>query len=376
MTGNFMQMVAQGWLIYDLTSSPAWLGVISFARGIPMLVLALAAGVLVDRLDRRLVLVTAQGATALVAIVLAALIFLDAIEPWHVALAAFLGGCLFVMIIPARQALVSATVERPMLGIAIGLMSTAQNSGRVLGPALAGVLIALLGTAMSFAVQAFGFVLALGCSTMLGPQPPRAGARSSSPLQSLLEGLRYVWEDSTVLALTSLQAIPAFLIMPYNQLLPIFARDILHTGPEGLGTLMAANGIGSVLGAVVIVLLPFRRQGIFLFVSLASFGLLLPAFAASTWLPLSTVIMGLLGAAQAIYLASNTTLVQLATPDELRGRVQSVFMMTFGLMSLGSLPQGFLADWLGAQAVVAGTGFLAFLVVIVFAVRAPAIRRL
>ncbi|MCC7371610.1 MAG: MFS transporter [Chloroflexi bacterium] len=376
MTGNFMQMVAQGWLIYDLTDSPTWLGIVSFARGIPMLVLALFAGVLVDRFDRRRLLVTAQGLTALVAVVLAALIFTDAVQPWHVALAAFLGGSFFVIIIPCRQALVSATIERSQLGVAIGLMSTAQNSGRVLGPALAGVLIALIGAAMSFAVQALGFVLALACSTMLGPQPPRAGARSISPLQALLEGLRYVWDDSTVLALISIQAIPAFLIMPYNQLLPIFARDILHTGPDGLGTLMAANGIGSVLGAVIIVLLPFRRQGIFLFVSLASFGLLLPAFAASTWLPLSTLIMGLLGTAQAIYLASNTTLVQLAAPDELRGRVQSVFMMTFGLMSLGSLPQGFLADWFGAPAVVSGSGLLAFLVVIVYAIRNPAIRRL
>ena len=375
MTGNFMQMIAQGWLIYDLTSSPTWLGIVSFARGIPMLVLALAAGVLVDRLDRRVVLIAAQGSTALVAVVLALLIFLDAIQPWHVALAAFLGGCFFVLIIPARQALVSATVERSQLGVAIGLMSTAQNSGRVLGPALAGVLIAVLGAAMSFAVQAVGFVMALGCAAMLGPQPPRA-TRHGSAFQSLMEGLRYVWEDPTVLALTSLQAIPAFLIMPYNQLLPIFARDILHTGPDGLGILMAANGIGAVLGAVAIVLLPFRRQGVFLFSSLASFGLLLPAFAASTWMPLSTAIMGLLGAAQAIYLASNTTLVQLATPDELRGRVMSVFMMTFGLMSLGALPQGFLTDWFGAQAVVSATGFLAFLVVIVFAVRAPAIRRL
>ena len=375
MTGNFMQMVAQGWLIYDLTSSPTWLGIVSFARGVPMLVLALVAGVLVDRMDRRVVLITAQGSTALVAIALSTLIFMDAVQPWHVALAAFLGGCFFVLIIPARQALVSATVERAQLGVAIGLMSTAQNSGRVLGPALAGVLIAVLGAAMSFAVQAFGFVLALGCAAMLGPQPPRA-SRGSSPFQSLLEGIRYVWEDPTVLALTSLQAIPAFLIMPYNQLLPIFARDILHTGPDGLGILMAANGIGAVLGAVAIVLLPFRRQGVFLFASLASFGLLLPAFAASTWLPLSTAIMGLLGAAQAIYLASNTTLVQLATPDELRGRVMSVFMMTFGLMSLGALPQGFLADWLGAPAVVSMSGILAFLVVVVFAVRSPAIRRL
>ena len=376
MTGNFMQQVAQGWLIYDLTSSPIWLGIVSFARGLPMLILALVAGVVVDRFDRRTVLVTAQGLTALVALVQAGLIVTGLVEPWHVAVLAFVAGCLFVLIIPARQALVSTTIERPMLGPAIALMSTGQNSGRVLGPALAGVLIAALGVAMSFAVQAAGFVLALLCAAMLGPRPPAASPRKLSPFSSLMEGVRYVREDSTVLALMSLQAIPAFLIMPYVQLLPIFARDILHTGPDGLGMLMMANGIGSVLGAVLIVMLPVRRQGVFLFTSLASFGLLLAAFAMSTWLPLSTGIMGLLGAVQAIYLASNNTLVQVATPDELRGRVMSVYMMTWGLMPLGSLPQGMLADWLGAPIVAAGTGLLACLVVIVFAVRSPKIRSL
>jgi predicted MFS family arabinose efflux permease len=376
MTGNFMQMVAQGWLIYDLTDSPTWLGIVSFARGLPMLLLALVAGVIVDRFDRRVVLITAQGLTALIAVILSVLIYTELVQPWHVAVCAFFAGCLFVLIIPSRQALVSATVPRGLLGPAIALMSTGQNSGRVLGPALAGVLIAVVGVAMSFAVQAAGFVLALLCAVMLGPQPPAAASRKISAFQSLLEGVRYVWQDPTVLALTLLQAIPAFLIMPYTQLLPIFARDILHTGPDGLGLLMMANGIGSVLGAVVIVLLPLRRQGLFLFTSLASFGLLLPLFAASTWLVLSIGIMGLLGVAQAIYLASNTTLVQLAAPDHLRGRVQSVFMMTFGLMPLGALPQGILADLIGAPVVIASTGLLAFLVVVVFAIRSPAIRRL
>jgi len=376
MTGNFMQMVAQGWLIYDLTSSPTWLGIVSFARGLPMLILALVAGVVVDRFDRRTVLITTQGLTALIAVVLALLIATDLVQPWHVALTAFLSGCLFVLIIPARQALLSSTIERSQLGPAIALMSTGQNSGRIIGPALAGLLIALVGVATSFAVQAFGFVLALLCALVLAPQPTASASHRGSALSSLTAGLRYVWGDPTVLALTSLQAIPAFLIMPYTQLLPIFARDILHTGPDGLGTLMMANGIGSVLGSVVIVLLPFRRQGLFLFTSLASLGLLLAVFAASTWLPLSIGIMGLIGTAQAIYLASNNTLVQVATPDELRGRVMSVYMMSWGLMPLGSLPQGVLADWLGAPVVAAGTGLLACCVVILFAIRAPAIRRL
>ena len=376
MTGNFMQQVAQGWLIYDLTNSPTWLGVVSFARGIPMLILALVAGVVVDRFDRRLVLLTAQGLTAVVAVVLAGLIAFDLVQPWHVAVTAFVSGCLFVLIIPARQALLSSTIERSQLAPAIALMSTGQNSGRIIGPALAGVLIAVLGVAMSFTVQAFGFILALVCAVMLGPQTVVRSSRQISAFQSLMEGVRYVWEDSTVLALTSLQAIPAFLIMPYTQLLPIFAKDILHTGPDGLGTLMMSNGIGSVIGSVIIVLLPMRRQGIFLFVSLASMGGLLALFAVSTWLPLSVGIMGLIGGAQAIYLASNNTLVQVATPDELRGRVMSVYMMTWGLMPLGSLPQGIVADLVGAPIVAAGTGLLACLVVILFAVRAPTLRRL
>ena len=376
MTGNFMQQVAQGWLIYDLTDSPTWLGIISFARGIPMLVLALPAGVLVDRFDRRTVLIIGQGLTALVAIVLAALIFYGLVLPWHVAVTAFLSGCLFVLIIPARQALVGATVARSQLSAAIALMSAGQNSGRVLGPALAGVLIAAFGVAMSFTIQAFGFILALLCASMLGPQPAGGSARERSAAQSLLEGLRYVWNDSTVFALMLLQAIPAFLIMPYTQLLPIFARDILATGPDGLGTLMMANGIGSVLGAICIVLLPFRRQGVFLFTSLGTFGLLLAAFAVSTSFTLSVAIMGLLGVAQAIYLASNNTLVQVATPDELRGRVMSVYMTTWGLMPLGSLPQGILADWFGAPAVAFATGLMSCAVVVGVAIRSPALRRL
>jgi MFS family permease len=179
-----------------------------------------------------------------------------------------------------------------------------------------------------------------------------------------------------VMALMLLQAIPAFLIMPYNQLLPIFARDILLAGPEGLGTLMTVMGIGSVLGSVIIVLLPSRRQSIFLFASLVSLSLLLVAFAASTSLALSIGLMGLIGVAQAIYLATNNTLVQLAVPDALQGRVMSVYMTTWGLMPLGALPQGVLADWFGAPVVMGGTGLLSALVVMLMAVRNPALRKL
>src|SRR5829696_7691797 len=179
MTGYFMQQVAQSWLIYDLTGSPTWLGIVSFTGGIPMLVLSLPAGVLVDRLDRRMVLIVAQALTGLVAVVLAGLIATGLVEPWHVAATAFVGGCFFVLIIPARQALLPKTVARPELGTAIALMSAGTNSGRVIGPSLAGLLVAAFGAAAAFGAQAAGSVLALLSAYMLPPRPAgRGGGRS------------------------------------------------------------------------------------------------------------------------------------------------------------------------------------------------------
>ena len=376
MAGYFAQVVAQGWLIYDLTGSPTWLGIVSFANGIPMLVLALPAGVLVDRLDRRKVLIFAQAMTALVTFLLAGLIVGGVVQAWHVAVLSFLAGSLFVLIIPARQALLPMVVERPALGAAIALNSAGTNFGRVIGPSLAGVAIAAMGAAAAFVVQGIGFLGALVCAALLPARAASSRPRSRSPFQSLLEGIQYVWHDPTVFALMLLQAIPAFLIMPYNQLLPIFARDILNAGPEGLGTLMTVMGVGSVLGSIFVVVMPARRQSMYLFVSLIGLSLLLVAFSASTSLVLSIAIMVLIGVAQAIYLATNNTLVQLAVPDALQGRVMSVYMTTWGLMPLGALPQGVLADWFGAPVVLAATGLLACFVVIVFAARSPNIRRL
>jgi len=203
MSGYFMQQVAQGWLVYELTGSPTWLGIVSFAGGIPMLMLSLPAGVLVDRLDRRTVLIAAQGLTALVTVALAVLIATDLVEPWHVVMIAFLSGSFFVVINPTRQALLPTAVARHELGSAIALMSAGTNSGRVVGPSLAGLLVAAFGAATAFGVQAAASFLALACAYMLAPRPARH-ARRGSAVQNLLEGLGYVWRDPTVLALMGL----------------------------------------------------------------------------------------------------------------------------------------------------------------------------
>jgi MFS family permease len=368
--------VAQGWLVYELTGSPTWLGVISFASGIPILVLSLPAGVLVDRFDRRLMLILAQGGLTLIAVILAILIAANLVQAWQVAIIAFAAGCMFVLAVPARVALMPASVPRSQLGAAVALQSIAQNSGRVVGPSLTGVLIAAFGVATSFAAQAGAFLLALLCSVLLKPAPVGQRSRERSAIQDLQEGLRYVWRDPTVLALVALQAIPSMLLMPYVQLLPIFARDILQAGPEGLGTLMTAGGIGSVLGAIGMVLLQPRQRGLLLFGSLAALGLLLAMFSASTSLALSILLMGIIGVAQAVYFSTSNTLVQVAVPDALQGRVMSVYMVTWGLQPLGSLPQGVLADWFGAPIVLAGAGLLSCLIVAIIAARSAAIRRL
>jgi len=376
MSGQFMQQVAQGWLVYELTGSSTWLGIVSFARGVPMLVLALPGGVLIDRFDRRRLLIISQGLAAVVAVILAALIASGLVQPWHILVTAFVSGSLMVLIFPTRQALVPATVERRQIGPAVALSSAGQNAGRVLGPSLAGLLISWLGVAACFFAQAGGFVAALLCTAQLKPQPAAGHIRSSSAVENLLDGLRYIRRDPTVFALMGLAAVPAFLAMPYQQLLPVFAGDILHAGPGGLGMLMAASGVGSLLGSIGVALLPTRRQGVMLFGSLAAFGGLLAAFSFSSWLPLSVGIMALMGVAQSFYMATNNTLLHLAAPDELRGRVMSAYMTTWGLMPLGSLPQGALADLFGAPVVVAGAGALCFAFTLLLATRYPALRRL
>jgi MFS family permease len=375
MSGQMMQQVAQGWLVYQLTDSPTWLGVVSFARGFPMLAFALPGGVLVDRLERRRLLIVGQFLAAVVATILATLIVTGLVEPWHVVVTALASGMLMVVIFPARQAMIPATVERRQLGAAVALASAGQNSGRVVGPSLAGLLIAGFGVAACFVTQAAGFVAALMCSTQLPRQPASRQTKGSSATQNLVEGFRYVRHDPTVFALMVLAAVPCFLAMPYQQLLPVFARDILFAGPEGLGMLMAANGVGSVLGSIAIAAVPVRRQGWVLFGSLIIFSALLAMFALSTSLVASVLIMGGMGMAQAFYMATNNTLLLLSVPDELRGRVASFYMTTWGLMPLGSLPQGWLSDLVGAPTVLFVAGLLCCGFVTILAISRPALRR-
>lgn len=379
-TGQWMQQVATGWLMLELTDSPTWLGLVGFARGIPMLLMALPAGVLADRVERRKLLVSAQLSAAVLATVLAVLVATDLVRPWHVMLLAFLSGSTMSFIFPTRQALVSTLVPRERMANAVALNSAGQNSTRVFGPSLAGVLIGVVGTAICFALQAVGLIGAAIMSFRI--RVPASDSRSSkeatSARQNLTEGLRYIAATPSLKGLIGLAAIPTVFAMPYMQMLPVIARDELGTGSTGLGILMTASGVGALAGSLAIAALGNRTRayGSLQTVTATLLGVMVAVFAFSPWLPLSLGLVALASATSAMYMALNNTILQISVSDEFRGRVLSVYLMTWGLMPFGTLPMGALADAYGAPIAIASGGLASTALVLLLMIRIPALRRI
>ncbi len=372
---NWMQQVAQQWLLYTLTNSPLYLGLVGFARASPMLFISPFGGVLADRLNRRYVMIASQLFATIVAIWQWWLVWQNIAQPWQVLLAAFLTGAAMAVNGPARQAIVPSLVERPVLTSAIALNSAGQNATRVVGPTLAGWLIQAVGLSICFLLQAGGLAWALFTSLRLHVPPTPDSARAGSPLDNLREAFGYIRESPVIGGVLWLAAIPSVFAYSYLSLLPIFARDILAGGSSTLGTLMASNGFGAVIGSVLIAFHGQRpRRGRWIFGLAILYNVLLSAFALSNWLPLSMLALAGCGlAGSAFNSLSNTLLVELA-PDELRGRLTSAYMLTWGLMPLGALPAGALAEVLGAQWTVVAFNVICAALLIVLALRNPHLR--
>lgn len=376
-TGQWMQQVAQGWLVLALTNSAFYLGLVGFANGIPMLLLAPFAGVLLDRFDRRRVLLTFQALSMLVALALATLVATGAVRPWHVLITSLLGGAFLSVVFPARQTLVPAVVPRAYLTNAISLNSAGQNATRVAGPALAGIVIAVTSLASCFFLQAAGFVWAAWATSRLRVRPNAAATSRAGVWANFAEGLRYIAGRKDIAALLSLAAVPPLFGMPYYQFLPVVARDVLQTGSQGLGVLMAAGGTGSLLASLGIAALgDVPGKGKWLLASALSFGVMLTLFAQSHWFLLSLALMAGVGASSAVYMAVNNTLLMLLTPDAMRGRVMSVYVMCWGLVPLGTLPEGVAASLWGAPAAIALGGAVCAAFVLLLAAKLPRLREL
>ncbi len=380
--GQWMDQVARSWLIYQLTDSPLMLGAVSAMRAVPMLLFGVIAGVVADRYGRKAQLIIAQLTNAGLNLVLAILIATGLIEPWHVFVTAFLTGSVQAFQLPARQALIYDLVGKEHLLNAVALTSVVFNLMRSVGPAVAGFLIALIGTGGSYYAQAALFLLATVWTVQIRvpageDQSSRQGAAMLTFLASAKEGFQYLFQNQLILLIMALGLVPSLLAMPYTSLMPIFARDILRVGAEGQGLMLAAVGIGALLGALTIASLGnMRRQGLMMLGGAGLFGLCLVAFARSPVMPLAMFFLFLGGLFNTSYTSQNQTVLQMLAPQQMRGRVLSIRLLSRGLNPLGSLLAGALATWFGAPWAVAIMGGSCAILALWIAVQAPALRNL
>lgn len=377
LTGTWMQSVAQGWLVLRLSDSPFQLGLVGFCAFAPVLALTLVGGVAADRLPRRPALLWTQGAALGLAAMLAALTASGAVRVSHVAWIALGLGTVNAFDIPIRQSFLQDLVGREDLPNAIALNSMAFNAARLVGPAIAGLLVASFGEAVCFAVNALSFLAVLaGLAAMKVPDAVPERTRSSW-FVDLGEAVGYAAKDRRVRVVLSLVVVSSVFGMPYSILMPVFARDVLEVGSEGLGFLMGAAGLGALLGALWLAgRRGDRHHGRVIAAAMAIFGGGLGIFALSRSYPLSVAALVVVGGAMIAQMATSNTYLQLQAPSPLRGRVVSLYTLAFlGMAPFGSLLGGALARWIGAPMTVLIGGATCTGAAAVFAWRLRKMRR-
>lgn len=343
--GTWMQTVAIGWLVYQLSDSAFTLGMVRFLSAIPITLLTLVGGAVADRVEKRRVVVFTEGTAMVLAFVLTALVYFGVVKIWHIAVLGLFEGITDAFDIPTRQSFVVEMVGKDDLMNAIALNSSLFNGARVFGPALAGVLIAVVGVVGCFFVNGLSYlaIVAAYLAMRLPAVPQRA---EHKPMwHETLEALRYVRDHRVLRAVIGLVTVVSLFGWPYSVLLPVFARDVLHTGARGYGFLMAANGVGALVGALTLASLgdsPHKRK--LFYGGLFGFCAMLCVFAFSTAYWLSATALAGSGFFMIIFFATANTSVQTRVPDELRGRVMGIYALAFlGLTPFGSLIAGALA---------------------------------
>jgi MFS family permease len=376
--GTWMQTTAEGYLVFELTRSPAYLGYVGFAGGLPVWLFTLYGGVVADRLPRRTLLVITQTAMMLLAFGLAALVFLRLVQPWHIVVLAGLLGVATAFDAPARQSFVIEMVERESLTNAVALNSTMYNLATAIGPAVAGVTYALVGPAWCFVLNGFSFLAVIGALLSMRFAPAAARPAVRSGLEDLKEGLRYVSTTPMVRILLLVVAVSCVFGLAYYIVLPAWAVIILGGDATTNGLLLSARGVGALTGALMIASLgPFKSRGRLLAVGQLVFPIMLLLFAGARWLPLSLLLLVGAGWGFMVMLNLANVLVQTQVPDRLRGRVMGVYaLMVMGLYPVGALLGGTGAAWIGAPAMVALTALVALAFAAWLWLRRPQVRGL
>jgi MFS family permease len=340
-TGSWMQIVGQGWLILQLTDSPFYLGLVGLVRAVPTILLSMIGGVLADRFDRRLLLLITQSVIMVAAFVLAILTLVDAITVWQILLITFISAVFFAVDNPTRQALVPDLVGRERVTSAIGLNAAAWNAAAIVGPSVAGVLIATISIAGAFLLNAISFVPVL-LAILVMPKLEKKARRPQSMLAQLADGMRYIGGRRAVWGILLLIAVPSIFARPYVQMMPVFARDVLGLGASGYGVLMAASGVGALAGALLTASLGGSAQrGRLLLVVTAALGAALIGFSWSHWLIPSIALVVAVGGTATLMMSLANSLLQSVIAEEVRGRVMSVYtLIAGGFMPLGSMVLG------------------------------------
>jgi MFS family permease len=347
--GTWMQTTAQGFLVYELTHSPVYLGYVGFASGVPTWLLTLYGGVVADRVPRRTLIIITQTCMMILAFILAGLAFFHMVQPWHIIALAALLGVANSFDAPARQAFVSEMVGREDLTNAIALNATMFNTATAVGPAAAGVVYALFGPGWCFTINGLSFIAVITALRMMKLQPWVKPRGKGGAFVDFKEGIRYVMTHPLIRVLISMVAITSMFAMSLSTLIPAWSVNVLGGGAAVNGLLLSARGLGSLLGALAIATLGrFAFRGKLLTFGSMIYPLLFFAFAFIRWLPMSLLVLAGAGTGMILVLNLANALVQTSTPDHLRGRIMGAYTwIFFGFMPLGALWTGTVAQHLG-----------------------------
>jgi MFS family permease len=349
LVGTWMQNTAQGYLVYELTRSPAYLGYVGFVSGLPAWIFTLYGGVIADRISRRTLLIITQSSMMALAFILAGLVFTGAVQPWHIVLLAGLLGIANAFDAPARQAFVVELVDRQDMVNAIALNSTMFNAATVVGPSVAGITYALFGPAWCFTINGVTYIAVIAALALMHIQVPPLRKRPQSMLAEIKEGLAYALHDRLTLVVTLSMGVVSLFGLSVVTLLPAWSVDVLKGDVTTNGLLLSARGAGALLGALMVASLGrMKVQGKLWTAGSFVMPITLLFFAGTRWLPLAMFILVLAGWGFMIQANTSNALVQSQVPDHLRGRVMGIYTLVFfGGMPLGALLAGGLANYLG-----------------------------
>jgi len=377
-SGSWMQNIAQGWLVYTLTNSTFLLGVVAFARAVPLLVLPLVGGVVADRVPRLKLLKITQTVSLVLALIFGILVSLRLIQVWQIIFLSFLSGIVSSFDQPTQQALLPDLVPREELAGAIALNSSTWQGAALFGPTLAGLVIAFVSIAGAFYANAVSYLAVIVALFLMRGVPERSTAHTTSGvLADLRESFRYVGHTRLVATLLALAALASIFGRPYQQLLPVFARDVLHVGATGLGLMASAPGAGALVGAAFVAAArSIDRKGRVLFGAMFVMSGSLILLAWSTHFGISIVALFLIGLTSILFSTMLSTMLQLEAPPQMRGRVMSLMTITMqGLNPFGAVLAGAFATVVGTPAAIAAGAVVVAIAALGAVVGAPHVRR-